>query len=246
MSIWIDHQLLGGTDVPRSKAFAPFETMSANNGQVPMWAAHMQRLAATAQRLGLDFEATPELRAAATEVMLANGHSNDVVRLCLVPNDDAAQPPIKVVKLLPTVVERDNHAPPPDIKAEPRSFYDAVVQQAQDGEADDGIVVGEDGALLETGLGNLWLRLAGVWCTPPLDGRVLPGIARAMLLAQADTSSRPISQRQLTLEDLHLAEAIAHSNAVYGPRPACLVGEQAAVAIVDSELGQLWRDATSS
>src|SRR5690606_28013096 len=158
MTIWIDGELLGGTDVPRTKAIAPFETMGAVQGTVPLWSQHLRRLQATAQRLGLRFEATPELRAAATEVLLANGHSDDVLRLSLVPsaaerNDGALdnlvttrvviasrqRSPIKTVKLLPTVVERDPDLPPADIKAEPRRFYDAVLQQAQDGEADDGI-----------------------------------------------------------------------------------------------------------
>ena len=256
MTIWIDGELLGGTDVPRSKAIAPFETMAAHDGLLPLWAEHMQRLAQSAQRLGLDFTATPELRAAASDVMLKNGHTNDIVRLCLVPNDDGEKnarvviasrkrSPIKVVKLLPTVVEREAGLPPADMKAEPRRFYDQVLQQAQDGEADDCIVVAEDGALLETGLGNLWLRLAGTWCTPPLDGRVLPGIARAQLLAQARLQGVGVEERALTLADLHQAEAVAQSNAVYGPRPACLVGEVAAAEIVDTELGALWRAATS-
>lgn len=257
MAIWIDGKLLGGNDVPRSKATAPFETMGASGGTVALWSRHMQRLTATAERLGLPFEATPELRAAATEVLLKNGHTDDVLRLSLVPVDDAkgsavqvviasrSRSPIRSVRLLPTVVERDPELPPADIKAEPRRFYDAVLQQAQDGEADDGIVVGADGALLEAGLGNLWLRLDGTWTTPPLDGRVLPGIARAVLLERAAASGLSVAEQPLTFDDLHRAEAIAHSNAVYGPRPACLVGERAAVEIVDTELFALWRQATS-
>jgi para-aminobenzoate synthetase/4-amino-4-deoxychorismate lyase len=91
----------------------------------------------------------------------------------------------------------------------------------------------------------LWLRIDGTWRTPPLDGRILPGIARAVLLERAAASGLPVAEVPLTLADLHQAQAVAHSNAVYGPRPACLVGERAAVEIVDSELGALWRQATS-
>ena len=146
---------------------------------------------------------------------------------------------------MPTVVERPADAPPGDIKAEPRAYYDAVRQQAQDGGADDGLVIGADGALLETALGNLLLRIDGWWVTPALDGRVLPGIARQLLLAQAARGGRPIGEPSCDLGTLHRAEAISHCNAVYGPRPACLVDKQAAVAIVDSELVPLWRAATA-
>ena len=113
-------------------------------------------------------------------------------------------------------------------------------QQAQDGGADDGIVVDSDGALLETAWGNLWALLGDTWVTPPLDGRVLPGIARALLLEQAQRTGLITEERELTLADLHSAAALAHSNAVYGPRPACLVGEKAAVDIVDTQLVPLW------
>ncbi|MFY9344594.1 MAG: aminotransferase class IV, partial [Planctomycetota bacterium] len=136
-------------------------------------------------------------------------------------------------------------APPADLKSEPRGFYDAVRQQAQDGGADDGIVVAADGAVLETALGNLWLRLDGGWVTPPAAGRILPGIARGLVLAQAAKAGRPVAERACDLGDLQRASALAHSNAVYGVRPACLLGQGPAVQIVDSELGPLWRAATS-
>jgi len=252
MTIWVDGKLLGGNDVPRSKATAPFETIGVIGSVMPLWSRHIARLSNAAERLGLSFDATPEMRAAATEVLLKNGHTDGVLRLSLVPEGDKTQvvlasrkrSPIKTVKLLPTVLERAASLPPADLKAEPRRFYNAVLQQAQDGEADDGIVVGTDGALLETAIGNLWLRIDGTWLTPPLDGRVLPGIAREVLLEQARSSGLAMRESELSLADLHRTEAMAHSNAVYGPRPACLLGESAAVGIVDTELGSLWRDAT--
>ena len=194
-----------------------------------------------------------ELPAAAGEVLLKNGHADDVVRLSLVPVEGRAQvvlssrtrSPIRVVKLLPTILERPEDAPPADVKAEPRRYYDEVRQQAQDGEADDGIVVGMDGALLETSFGNLWLRLDGVWTTPALDGRVLPGVGRGVLLEEAAAASLPCEERRLSLADLHRAEAVAHGNAVHGPRAACLLGERAASELVEAELGALWERAWS-
>ena len=249
MTIWVDGELRGGSDVPRSRQVAPFETMAARAAELPLWARHLQRLQATAKRLGLPFAPTPALRAAASDLLLRNGHADGVLRLSLVPAGEVAQvvlatrarSPITVVELLPTVVARDPALPPADIKAEPRRFYDAVRQQAQDGGADDGIVVADDGEVLEAALGNLWFFVDGRWVTPPLDGRVLPGIARALLLERAAATGLAVDQRACTLADLHAATAIAHSNAVYGPRPACLLGEAAGVEIVDSQLGALWR-----
>ncbi len=253
MNAWLDGRAVTTTGLRVGAGVAPFETIGAHGGGVPLWELHLQRLAAAARRLTLPFAPPVSLRAAALDLLRANGHGDGVLRLAIVPAVDRAhlvmvtrpRSPVTVVQLLPTVVERPADAPPADLKAEPRTFHDAVRQQAQDGGADDGIVVAPDGAVLETALGNLWLLLDGTWTTPPLDGRVLPGIARALLLDGARATGLAVVERACGLGDLHRAQALAHSNAVYGPRPACLVGERASVARVDGDLRPLWRRATT-
>lgn len=256
MSVWVDGRYLAPLDVPPldAGALAPFETMGAKDGLLPLWEAHLARLASTATRLGLPFAPAPELRAAASALLLQNGHTDDVLRLSLLPSRGKVHtvlvtrsrgPHRSFVRLLPTVVLRPDAAPPGELKVMPRRFYDAVQQQAQDGGADDGIVVAKDGAVLETAIANLWLKLDGLWVTPPLDGSVLPGIARALLLERARAAGVGVAERACDLADLHRAEVLAVSNAVHGPRAACLQGEAAPpVAIVDSELGRLWNTGT--
>jgi para-aminobenzoate synthetase / 4-amino-4-deoxychorismate lyase len=254
MTAWCDGQFVAASQVPKPTAVSPFETMGASRGELPLWERHLRRLAAAAARLRLPFTPAPAWRAAAAEVLRGNGHDDDVLRLQLVARGTAVhvvmttrqRSPVKVVQLLPTIVERPANAPPADLKADPRTFHDAVRQQAQDGQADDGIVVAGDGAVLETALGNLWLRLDGQWVTPPLDGRVLPGIARELVLAGAAARGVAVAERVCDLADLHRADALAHSNAVHGVRPATLVGQSAAVQLVDSELLPLWRASTAT
>ncbi len=251
MSIWVDGKFLGADAAPKPAAgvVAPFETIGAHGGDLPLWPRHLARLQSAVQRLKLSWQPTPELRAAASRLALEHQAGEAILRLLLVPDRGTvhtvltARSGVRVgkVRLVPTVVERKPGGPPADLKAMPRTFYDAVLQQAQDGGADDGVVVTEDGEVLETAVGNLWLRLDGTWVTPPLDGRVLPGIARAILLERARATGLPVAERSCSLDDVHRAEAIAHSNAVYGPRPAELLGSgPAAVEIVDRELGKLW------
>ena len=250
MMIWVDGRFVAGGEMPRpdSGRIAPFETMGARDAQIALWPRHLKRLSAAAARAGFEFKVEPELRAAAAELLLDTGHADGVLRLALLPVGDNVhvvmttrlRSPAHSVQLLPTVVERDDALPPPDVKAYPRTFYDAVLQQAQDGGADDGIVMAKDGAVLETALANIWLLVDGVWRTPPLDGRVLPGIARALLLEHA--TDGVCIERAVDLSDLHRAEALAVSNAVYGPRAAGLLREAApAVGIVDRSIGMLWR-----
>lgn len=249
MMAWVDGRFVPTGEAPKPDAgrIAPFETMGAESAQVALWARHMTRLAENASRAGLTFEARPELRAAAGELLLENNHSDGILRLAMLPVGDVThavmtsrlRSPARSVQLLPTVLERTDPLPPPDVKAYPRTFYDAVLQQAQDGGADDGIVVGSDGAVLETALANLWLQLDGVWVTPPLDGRVLPGIARAILLERAGPGQ--LAERRVDLADVERASALATTNAAYGPRAAALVGGRPAVEAVDRSLGALWR-----
>ena len=252
MTISIDGELLAADAMPQrdANALAPFETMGARGGMVPLWRDHVARLSRTAAELGLPFDDTPELRATATEVLRTNGDLDGVLKLSLVPSNGRTRVVmssrsrglvLSIVKLLPTVLARPAGLRS-DLKVAPRPFYDEVLRQAQDGGADDGIVVDKDGAVLETSNGNLWLRIHSVWITPSLDGRVLPGIARARLLAEAKQRNFMIVERRCDVGDLHRAEALAHSNAVHGPRTAVLAGQvEPAVRFADTELGPLWR-----
>lgn len=250
MNVWIDGRFVASTDLPplRAGSVAPFETMGAREGLVPLWDLHLARIAAAAADLGLPFPAATELRGAAFELLARNDHADDVLRLSLLVGsatthvvlESRARGPHGVVRLVPTVVERLPGDPERRHKLAPRRFYDRVRQQAQDAGADDGLVVAEDGAILETSIANLWLRVDGGWVTPPLDGRILPGIARGLLLRQAAAHGLPIAQHAVTFADLHRADALAVSNAVHGPRPATLLGASANSDAVARELAPLW------
>ncbi|MBL8732112.1 MAG: aminotransferase class IV [Planctomycetes bacterium] len=253
MTAWLDGRFVAVATLPKPDAVAPFETMAARAGELPLWPRHLDRLAVTAARLGLPTGPTLAWRGAAVDLLLRNGHGDGVLRLLLAPvagrvhvvMTTRPRSPLSALTCLPTVLERPTSAPPADLKAEPRGFYSAVLQQAQDGGADEGLVVAPDGAVLEFANGNLCLRRDGRWCTPPLDGRVLPGLGRALLLEAAAAAGMVFRELPCGLGDLHGAEALAHVNAVYGPRPISLLGAAPAVAIVDNELGRLWRRATN-
>ena len=249
--LWIDGAFVdAGEQGPGSAddSVAPFETMGVSAGAVRLWDRHVARLRATLEPLGGELDATG-LREAAGELLRRNGHEDGVLRLVqeLRPRglctwmDTRARSGASVVRLLPTVTRRAADAAPPRWKLRPRSFYDAVLAEARAGGADDGIVLADDGALLETAVGNLWLLLDGQWVTPPDDGRMLPGIARGILLSAS--SQRPAIERRCDLADLHRAAALMVSNAVYGPRLAALVGHT--VENHDSALVRAWRLAIS-
>jgi para-aminobenzoate synthetase / 4-amino-4-deoxychorismate lyase len=76
-----------------------------------------------------------------------------------------------------------------------------------------------DGAVLEAAWANVWIEAEdGALLTPPADGRILPGITRARLLA-ADPRAR---EAPLTLADLERARAILLTSSVRLVTPAGL------------------------
>jgi branched-subunit amino acid aminotransferase/4-amino-4-deoxychorismate lyase len=129
-----------------------------------------------------------------------------------------------LVRLIPVLARAPADAPPPDLKTTDRRHYDAALLEARAGGADDGVLLGLDGSVLETAIASLWLLLDGVWTTPPADGAILPGIARALLLERARTQGIAVAERRCELGDLHRAASLAVSNAVSGVRAAALVG----------------------
>ncbi len=97
------------------------------------------------------------------------------------------------------------------MKTTARDHYEAARRRM--GGADDALLIGHKGEVWETTTANLFVRLAGgVWATPPADQRLLPGVARAALLAK-----RPeIAEKPLFLADLAAADAIVVTNALFG------------------------------
>lgn len=244
MKAWRDCRLVACEALPRGMV-VPFETMGIVRGALPLWDRHMARLGTAASELGVVravFEVPTGLREAALAEASCHGH--DVVRIELAPAGDVVTWRVHTrmrhvlegpVVLVPAVARRAPCLPPAHLKALPRTAYDAVLVEARAAGADDGIVVGDDGAVLETALGNLLLWIGGQWVTPVLDGRVLPGISRAVLLEQLAALGECVVERRCDIGDLHSATTLVVCNAVHGPRGAVLMrvparGEAVAVA----------------
>jgi para-aminobenzoate synthetase/4-amino-4-deoxychorismate lyase len=82
------------------------------------------------------------------------------------------------------------------------------------------LLVGADGAVLEAGRANLFAVLDGALATPPLDGRILAGTARAATVELAAELGIEVAARPLTLADLHRSGEVFLTSSVRGIRPA--------------------------
>jgi para-aminobenzoate synthetase / 4-amino-4-deoxychorismate lyase len=82
------------------------------------------------------------------------------------------------------------------------------------------LLIGADGAVLEAGRANLFAVLAGTLATPPLDGRILAGTARAATVELGGELGIEVAARPLTLAALHRCGEVFLTSSVRGIRPA--------------------------
>lgn len=100
-----------------------------------------------------------------------------------------------------------------------RARYDAAWRTAEAGGAFDMLFFNTRGELTEGARSNVFLKLDGRWQTPPLSAGLLPGIMRALILADPKWNA---GERTLTLQDLHRAEEVMVCNALRGFMPATM------------------------
>src|SRR5215467_947302 len=86
-----------------------------------------------------------------------------------------------------------------------------------------------DGDVLETDRANIFAVIGGMLHTPPADGRLLPGVARAAVLRAASRAGLGVSVTPISRAQLLAASEVFVTNAVHGARPvASLAGSPAA------------------
>ncbi len=90
----------------------------------------------------------------------------------------------------------------------------------------DPLLVDEDDHLLESGRGNVFVVHDGEVATPPLDGRILPGVTRRAVLAILTDLGFAARQRTLDLAELTTTSELFVTSSIGGVRPVatCDVG----------------------
>jgi branched-chain amino acid aminotransferase len=227
-----------------------FETLRAYNGVPLLLAAHLARLSASAQLLGvLPGDHREELSHAVSEVLEANDLREARIRITLSAGA-LGQSPDEQVQATILIVATAN----PDYPAE---FYQAGMtvtllpfrqfaddplaghkttcyfgrllglRQAQQANCQEAIWQNADGHLAEGCTSNLFVVRDGVVCTPPRSTPVLPGVTRAVVLELAKELGVPAEEASVTQEDLLGTDEAFLTNAVMGVMPLCRVERQA-------------------
>jgi branched-chain amino acid aminotransferase len=192
-----------------------FETMRAYGGRVFRLRAHLERLRASADRLGIPVP--PDLEDAVRATVAASGLDSAAVRLTvsrgvggvgLAPPEPAR--PTVVITARPyapaerwysdglrTVFARgrlSEHALTAGMKR--LGYLDQVAAQAEAraAGADEALFLDTAGHLAEGAASNVFLVVGGALWTPPLSCGVLPGITRGVVLELAAASGIPVRE----------------------------------------------------
>jgi para-aminobenzoate synthetase/4-amino-4-deoxychorismate lyase len=220
---------LGPRPVPRPDPSAGvFETILAAGGRAVALDRHLERLRASAAALGLGplpGDVAARVRAAAAEagdarVRVLAGADGFRVQTAELP---AATGP---VGLRAVCVPGGLGAH----KWRDRRLLDALAHAVA---PDVPLLVDLDGLVLETSrAGVVAVRSSGELVTPPLDGRILPGVTRARLLETAAALGTPVTERPLALEELAAAREVLLAGALRLVEPVAAI-DGAALPDVD-------------
>ena len=206
--------------LPRPAA-GVFTSLVVREGAVQHLGAHLDRLADSARRLyGKELPASLAADLDRCLSMRPSGRLRITVRprggplhatVAVVPLDDASA----VIDLVPVVI-------PGGVGAHKWADRRLIGQLAQAVGTIQGVqllVEEADGTALETDRANVFAVIGSVLRTPPADGRLLPGIARARILRLAARAGLAVESAPLGRHDLLTASEVFVTNSVHGVLP---------------------------
>ena len=195
-----------------------FETLLVRHGRPVELDAHLERLGASVEAL---YGARVPAGAEALVRDRARGLRLGRLRLTVAPTGggqlgadtrvanvaDEVVFPDREVALAPAVVEGG---------LGPHKWADRDLLERLEADAGDAVplLVDGDGSVLEASRANVFAVEGGAVLTPPADGRILPGVTRARVIALAGAREEP-----LTLDRLLAAGEVFLTGAVRGVEP---------------------------
>jgi len=228
---------------------AAFETLRAYGGEIFEWEAHADRLAGTCRTLGLDHGLDrADLRDRIHATLAANGFRDAYLKLSV---SRGVQPgkldPVPDVE--PTVVVYATALPrggtggtdvwdgPATLRtvgtqripsaaipasAKTHNYLNGILARRDAPEADEALLLDAGGRVAEGATSNLFFVCGGTLRTPSLDGPILPGVTRRVVLELAREDGVPVEEGRYTPGDVREASEAFLTNTTWELRP---VGE---------------------
>lgn len=217
---------------------AVFETLRVYGGVPFGLEAHLARLAASAERVGLP---VPEgFEAAVPEAIAAAGAPDATLRLLWTSGREGIRIPtgLVLVSSLPPGLDElrarglrlatVRWAPGALAGAKSTSYAEnmAAVDEAVRRGADDALLVGPDGLVLEAPTSNVWFREGDRLLTPSLALPLLAGVTRAALLELAPARGYEVEEGRFELDRLLAADEVFLSSSVREVMPVAAVDDR--------------------
>jgi branched-chain amino acid aminotransferase len=229
-----------------------FETVRIYGGGIFAWERHAERLAESCRILELDHGlSATALAARIRETVAANGLSEAAARLsitrgvqpgALTPPADPEPTVVVTVRALDrggahgeapweepaTAIVADTRRVPDaaiPARAKTHNYLNGILARLEAREAgvDEALLLDGDGHLTEGATCNCFLVEDGVLRTPALEGPVLPGITRAVVLELARSSDVPVETGRIEPVALRSADEAFVTNSTWELRPLSAV-----------------------
>jgi 4-amino-4-deoxychorismate lyase len=210
---------------------AAFETLRVYGGLPFRLEEHLERLAASAGRIGLVPADAGELRSLAAAALAEAGEQDAVLRLLWTPGRDGGSPlALALVSELPAHFDAWRErgirlisllgvkAEAPwllgGVKSTSYAVNMAAEAEAQRRGADDALFVDPDGIVLEGPVTNAWWRRGSTLFTPALELGILAGVTRAVLLEAAPGAGYEVEEGAFPLAEMAAADEAFTSSSV--------------------------------
>ncbi len=226
-----------------------FETLRAYGGRIFRLHAHLDRLIASANFLGIPIPISREALSQALDATLeANqlSQSDAALRLTLTrgagprglsfpPNPKPTllisatsldNPHLPPAKALITSIRRNQHSPLAKIKS--LNFLDNILarQEATSQGFDEALMLNSAGQLAEASAANLFIVSKACLLTPPIHDGALPGVTRAVIFELARSLAIAIKESSMGRDDVAQADEAFLTNSLIEVQPLIQVGEQ--------------------
>jgi 4-amino-4-deoxychorismate lyase len=205
---------------------AAFETIRVYGGQPFKLAEHLDRLAGSAERIGLPDVNRRELEELARQALEASAAPNAVLRLFWTPTPVALALVSELGDHYEALRKRgqrlislrgiraDEPWLLPGVKSTSYAVNIAAEDEARRRGADDAVFLDADDVVLEGPTTNVWWRRGDTLYTPALDLGILAGVTRAAVLELAGEAGYGIEEGRYALADLAAADEVFTSSSV--------------------------------
>ena len=249
---------LNGNLVPLSQAcispldygflygYGLFETMRAYEGFVFRLDKHLNRLAGSAERLGIPTVAAG-LKEAVTATLQANKLSDARIRITVSIGEGGIIPDMRQCQKPTVLVMAEHYKPHPELvystgfkaivsslvrySRSPLSIIKSAnylenmlaKQEATAAGANEAIRLNEKGFLAEASMSNVFLIIGDRLMAPPLESGILPGITREAVIELAPRLGISTIERDITIEELFRAQEAFLTNSLIEIMPLTVI-----------------------